>query len=323
MKLRLLLWIALTGLVGGCSIENKLHQPQPHVYPDSNPPGFNTAVVTDNIVHALEPAHDILFTIDNSGSMITEQASLLAAIPAFLDYFIDSGLDYHLGVTTTDITSSAGGLLQEVDGMQWVDLDTPDPSSVFQEMANVGTSGWSVECGLGATFLALGRENKEENWGFVRDDAALHTVIISDEADQTSTTLIEIGDFKEWYAALKPSEEYRTFNTIVNATGARYQEVLDYIGGETRNILEGINADVLLAVGENMFIQDEYFLSQSPIVETIQVTLELNNGTVIVPDWEYSDPKRNSIRIISAMPAGIVSITYQVNTGEQDGITQP
>src|SRR5262245_57636987 len=44
---------------------------------------------------------DVLFVIDNSGSMGQEQANLTANFPMFIQVLNDSGLDYRVGVTTT------------------------------------------------------------------------------------------------------------------------------------------------------------------------------------------------------------------------------
>src|SRR4051794_8019943 len=44
---------------------------------------------------------DVLFVIDNSGSMGEEQTNLVANFPMFISVLDQSGLDYRVGVTTT------------------------------------------------------------------------------------------------------------------------------------------------------------------------------------------------------------------------------
>ena len=44
---------------------------------------------------------DLLFVIDNSGSMGQEQTNLIANFPAFIAVLEASGLDYRVAVTTT------------------------------------------------------------------------------------------------------------------------------------------------------------------------------------------------------------------------------
>src|SRR5262245_11439832 len=61
-------------------------------------------------------AIDVLFVIDNSGSMGQEQTNLIANFPAFISVLDQSGLDYRVAVTTTSrdysytMTAPIGGL---------------------------------------------------------------------------------------------------------------------------------------------------------------------------------------------------------------------
>lgn len=48
---------------------------------------------------------DVLIVVDNSGSMVEEQAKLASNFQAFIQYFSDVEVDYQIGVTTTDMTS--------------------------------------------------------------------------------------------------------------------------------------------------------------------------------------------------------------------------
>ncbi|MCO5114537.1 MAG: VWA domain-containing protein [Bdellovibrionaceae bacterium] len=49
---------------------------------------------------------DILFVVDNSGSMYVEQTKMAAAFPTLVHGLDIAGLDYRIGITTTDVTSS-------------------------------------------------------------------------------------------------------------------------------------------------------------------------------------------------------------------------
>ncbi len=48
------------------------------------------------------PPVDVLFVVDNSGSMEQEQTKLAANFATFIQYFIDLELDFQLAVVTTD-----------------------------------------------------------------------------------------------------------------------------------------------------------------------------------------------------------------------------
>lgn len=156
---------------------------------------------------------DFLFIVDDSGSMGEEQANLAENFPRFVEivdrYRTEAGspLDYRLGVTTTgkDITTvitfnlpgipfppmeisetgPTGALLQEC-GMtrKWIESGDPDVAGTFSCLAEVGTSGSGVEMPLYMTELALTERIADgSNAGFLRDDALLAVVILTDEDD--------------------------------------------------------------------------------------------------------------------------------------------
>jgi hypothetical protein len=154
---------------------------------------------------------DIVFIVDDSGSMSEEQSNLAANFPKFvnvLDTFkTKSGakLDYRLAVTTTgrDVkytmsvpilgsipadekgdngafrnTSTCGS------GKRWIDRADSDVMSRFSCLAEVGTSGPSIEMPLYSLQLALNdRMADGTNTGFLRPDALLATIILTDEDD--------------------------------------------------------------------------------------------------------------------------------------------
>ena len=126
----------------------------------SNARPLESEVRTDRVVQRPTPLVDVLWVIDNSGSMGDDQAALTANFPLFMEYFLNSGLDYHIGVVTTDIDSPTdSGKLRSYAGNLWIDTQTPDAIGAFAEMATVGTNGSSIETIApppGARWAALG-----------------------------------------------------------------------------------------------------------------------------------------------------------------------
>lgn len=157
---------------------------------------------------------DILFVIDNSGSMGQEQENLAANFPGFIQVLEDYGdLDYRVAVTTTgvdyewtmsspfgDIPSDQdggdnGAMLQRCDmTRRWVQSDDPDPSATFSCAAQVGDSGPSKEMPLKALKQAFGdRMADNTNAGFRRDDALLAIVFLTDEDDCSYEQSVSLG----------------------------------------------------------------------------------------------------------------------------------
>jgi hypothetical protein len=65
--------------------------------------------VTERFEQSAWPSLDVLFVVDSTGSMAEEQAGLAAASGRFLDGLVALGVDYQVGVTTTD-PKDGGGL---------------------------------------------------------------------------------------------------------------------------------------------------------------------------------------------------------------------
>lgn len=156
---------------------------------------------------------DILFVIDDSGSMSEEQTNLANNFPMFVDVLDEfttedgSPIDYRLGVTTTGrdgtyIVTISGfppieenmdgdnGALRQQCGMPrpWIERADPDVSGTFSCEAQVGTSGPSVEMPLLMTEWAVTvRIEDGTNAGFLREDALLAVVMLTDENDCSRT----------------------------------------------------------------------------------------------------------------------------------------
>lgn len=153
---------------------------------------------------------DLVFLVDDSGSMQEEQNNLAANFPkvvSILDQFKTKGgskLDWRAAVTTTgrDVayTISAMGMTipQNEKGdngafrsksscgtsKPWVEKVDSNATSAFSCLAKVGTSGPSLEMPLYAMKLALvDRVSDGKNAGFLRPDALLAVIILTDEDD--------------------------------------------------------------------------------------------------------------------------------------------
>lgn len=161
---------------------------------------------------------DILFVVDDSGTMADKQARLATSFPSFINRLqaIPGGLpNLHLGVVSTDLGSStengigptvgavgAGGCANTGDagnltingasvlGTFASDIDngggrtqnfTGDLATVFGQMARLGATGCGFEQPLSAMRAAL--DNNPNNNGFIRSQANLAVVFLTDEDD--------------------------------------------------------------------------------------------------------------------------------------------
>ncbi len=222
MSTRLVLFAVLTSLFFGCGDDDRrpardTGTGNADASGDATTSDDAPSTVDVNLGDTMRPDScqkmDILFVIDDSGSMSEEQANLVSNFPRFIEvldaYRTDAGnpLDYRIGVTTTgrDITTVVtftgfpippmtimesgpfGALLQPSScGMsrKWIESGDADVAGTFSCLANVGTSGSGTEMPLYMTEAALGpRVADGSNAGFLRNDALLAVIVLTDEDD--------------------------------------------------------------------------------------------------------------------------------------------
>jgi hypothetical protein len=151
---------------------------------------------------------DIVFVVDDSGSMGDEQAELGRNFPEFArvldEYRVRSGepLDYRVALTTTARTirtrlgntqifsnhvTGDNGAFRTPDGVgrSWIQSDDAGRRDLLKDLAVVGTGGSPIEMPLDAARLALTDQiaSGGTNAGFLRDDALLAIVLLTDEED--------------------------------------------------------------------------------------------------------------------------------------------
>lgn len=139
---------------------------------------------------------DIVFAVDNSNSMKEEQDNLAANFPKFVNvidsYKTKSGqaLDYRIAVTTSDdkgkfLSARGPGAIAGCNPgpkKAWLERTDGTVADFFACRAEVGTGGSSTERPIENILLGV-RERVADgtNAGFVRDDALLAIVILTDE----------------------------------------------------------------------------------------------------------------------------------------------
>jgi hypothetical protein len=232
-------------------------------------------------------AVDFLFVIDNSGSMGAYQTNLVSNFGAFIagiQATLTEVESYHIGVTTSDSYDynvegcrELGSLVVQTGGFgssfanngglpcgpyaQGANYITEDDDLdvAFSCAAQVGTSGsaWELvmDAALAATDGTLAGPG-QCNEGFIREDALLVVVIITDEADGPGDTeggppYSSMGDPMSWYdgviAAKMGIPENAAALALVNYTGGPCEPQYGYDDGA--NIVEFVSM-----FGENGFL---------------------------------------------------------------------
>jgi hypothetical protein len=305
---------------------------------------------TDTFTQEAGAKVDVLFVIDNSGSMMEEQQGLGSNFAAFMGAAIDSGVDYHIGVTTTGLDPSSGGWSQcpggaeggengrlfPVDGSspRVITPATPNPESVFATNTRVGVCHWN-EQGLDGAYRALSApllhsvddprtsQPADGNGAFLRPEARLAIIFVSDEEDFSSQpvpfyetyfkSLKDNDDSKLSVSAIVGPRELSTCSTA-SSSGMRYIQLAEDTGGVVESICTPNWASSLKKLSDNTFGPKRIFpLSDTPAdPATISV---LVNGAAVTSRWHYEASTNSVLFDIGAAPAAgsVVEIVYPVD----------
>ena len=142
--------------------------------------------VGDITKESFRPNLDILFVIDDSGSMGTHQQNLSNNIGLFADAIVKTKfLDYHVGViTSSEYGPSAAGKLQ--GNPRYVERSTKDGLVALANNLLVGINGDSNEEFFEPMYQALTPPLVNGfNSGFLRQDSYLAIIIVTDTDDQS------------------------------------------------------------------------------------------------------------------------------------------
>lgn len=164
---------------------------------------------------------DILWVVDNSGSMATSQQNLADNFNSFINRFQEKESDFHMAVTGTDAwraqyssnndfksiylnmrrgpivgNSSVGWSFSPDSGVSIMDKFTNNLTSVFINNAKLGIAGSGDERAFASMIDVL---NHNGNASFRRPGALLAVIILSDEDDLSSntSTFFALSDYED------------------------------------------------------------------------------------------------------------------------------
>ncbi len=226
---------------------------------------------------------DILWIIDNSGSMSEEQAALGANFDAFIQDFITKDVDFKMGITTTDTTAGKDGLMVTGSDTKLTSAKAAqDPArflSDFNNLVKVGISGSGNEKGLQASEAFMTRYAAS----FIRPEAYLAVVILSDEEDQSPKTPIQYADvLKSYKASAGLVKVYSIVDKTLSNTGAsgistgfqRYADMSNATAGVVADIRDDFH-QVLTEMGDSIInLLDSFALASAALPGSIEVFVD-------------------------------------------------
>ena len=264
---------------------------------------------------------DIVWVIDNSGSMADEQKLLGDNFNLFIQDFITKDIDFQMGITTTDRTSPGHRNVQEEKDIMLKLTDEAMNANPFKfvndfkDAIKVGTRGSGNERGLKSSEVF---SNIHANH-FYREDAYLILVYVSDERDQSEKTvanhLKQIQKWKNNNGLIKAysivdMDNTRSTSYILKGY-ERYKEMSTLTGGYIAN-LYGNFSEVLGNMGKEIAgLSNKFPLSQVPM-DVNAITVKVNGFEVI--EWQYNIGTNTIEFLAGAVPSAgsNIEISYQI-----------
>ena len=246
--------------------------------------------VTDQWEQTEETKADILFVIDNSGSMGDEQANIATHASDFILALDALAADYQIAVITTDNMSFVGPIITNSSPTRVADLSN---------QIVVGTTGSAHEQGLAYAKYAtsLGGEATAAS-GFIRNNSLLNIIFVSDEDDFSIGTA---ASYVIHFQGLKLDPTQVMLHAVVGdvpggcgtaRAGIRYADASAGTGGLFYSICSADWGSNLQNLANGAITSRVTFaLSNIPLENTIRVYVDSIEWLI---DWTY-DAIQNAI----------------------------
>ncbi|MBE8163002.1 MAG: hypothetical protein HAW63_03335 [Bdellovibrionaceae bacterium] len=269
------------------------------------PPNFKADIdqnqrVKLNVGQELVPKVDILFVIDNSGSMSGHQVHLKNQIQYYANEILKiPSIDFHIGVLGSDYLN---GFTRP-----YLTRKTPNVLETLKLNLLLGSSGKSIEKFFDPVYLALNPSFRTgRSSSFLRKRATLNLIFITDTDDQSKE--ISATSFYNFLLGLKQdSAKVITFAAIIKKSSCsgeysshnirRLKQFIHTSRGKSVNLCSNYAVELIELAKKVVREAFTFKLKEVPIYESIV----LSYGTTIIPrsiteGWSYN-PKTVSIRI--------------------------
>lgn len=293
---------------------------------------------------------DILWVIDNSGSMSTSQTNLSENFSAFISKFASKGYDFQMAVTTTDAYYSdfgystnysrlRDGISPTRSNVYIMKPDTPQLEEVFKKNIRMGTAGSGDERAL-SSFKATLLNTWQWNVAFRRSDAFLAIIIVTDEEDFSQTSvnanesysnpnLIPVQSYKTWLDSftgqVEGGQKMYSVNSI-NIKDAACRTQLIGGGFTERKIAQRVMDLVALTGGTSESLCSDFadtldLISENVVVNSTSFVLEREaipssivikvDGVSLVKDTDFFyDSATRTVTFSNQSAPGVGSSVY-------------
>jgi len=298
---RILSFLAIMVFAVSCTQDNILTYErieEVEVYPDVWVDSFTQPVATDG--------YDILWVIDRSGSMLSHDANLLLGIETMMNALpVDTG--WRLGIISTDS--------DEAFSNQTFPLVPGDDISDATTALHALSSGWGSqgEEGFEAVYSYMALNPYSATW--MRHDAALLIVFVSDEEEQSTWQVSEFASYLRMTRSLtfitsivgqESSEGW--YGECGDQPGLRYLDLARGFSGIEIDICSSDWSQGVEEASKEFEPIDSIDLTEIPLDGSIVVFLD--GVPTVSSDWQY-DVSTNTVYFLVVPDDGVlVEIAY-------------
>lgn len=256
-------------------------------------------------VFAVEGATtDVLFFADNSHSMQRDLIELGSSFGRFLRRLEEAGNDWQVITVTGPSGCSTAGVLTP---------DTPDYQDAFAAGVMTPPGEDLVdEWGLfNARQAVINAAPGLCNAGFLRPEAGLHVVFLSDEADHSPGYERGGTYWRDYLTAIqyaKGDPARVRLSAVISPpsaecagaeVGSGYADAVQATGGEVLSICADWSDDIAI-LADASIVQDVFVLAHDPFVETLSVQV---NDEERLDGWLY-EASQQAIVFTEGVPRG-------------------
>jgi hypothetical protein len=285
---------------------------------------------------------DILFVLDDSGSMSSIHNNIVDNAELFMEEFTKIDLvQWKMGIVTSEKYDSTREITEHLGFDSIFNSYTPNAVQVFKDaVLDVGDNSGGTE----RMFGNLDRALKERYNDFLRPNSQLAVILVSDEKEHSykddaarydpitfagiMKAYLSKGNLVRFYGALKQTDFPDCTNLSWDSgpyKGSRYEAIIQETGGFAISACAKDFGTRLADIGRDIVSLSKYIrikLGERPLKESIKVLyrgVELPFGTEGDGGYWFYDEYNNTVNLYSLKFAQDLNdelqITYEIDDG--------